>query len=267
MFDPGRRSYDTFTYIYWGTPEGTPSPKDPVRLESFGSVECSIADLNRDGFLDLVFSNYMSDSTRSLPMFIYWGGKEGYNEARRTDLPAESSAGVQTEDLNGDGYPEIIIHNHLKDGHHVGKSYIYWNSPQGFDRERRTELPTLGPHCSQRVDPGNLYTRKLEEQYISTPLRISAGTSVSAVSWKASEPHGAKLRFQIRGAASKEDLNKAEWIGARGANSFIDQPGGALSGVRKGDQWVQYRALFTSPDAGAWPVLTSVEIAFQQESR
>ena len=263
MFDPARRSYDTATHIYWGTPAGTPSMDNPVKLESFGSVECAIADLNRDGYLDLVFSNYMSDSTRSLPLFIYWGGKDGYSKAHRTDLPAESSAGVQTLDLNGDGYPEIIIHNHLKDGHHAGPSYIYWNGPKGFDRERRTELPTLGPHFSQRVDPGNLYTRKLEEEYVSAPLNFPSGNRPGSLAWKGEEPHGAKLKFQVRTAARREGLEREKWRGPDGPDSFYAQSGAAIHGGGNEDQWIEYRAVFTSPDAGAWPVLTGVEIGFR----
>src|SRR5262249_30194697 len=160
---PQAKSNNTHTRIFWGTAAGTPSSDGVVSLEAYQAVECSIADLNRDGYLDLVLSNYMSDSTRSLPVFIYWGSKGGhYSEANRTDLPAESSAGVQTVDLNRDGYPEIIVHNHLKNGDHAISSYIYWNSPQGFDKNRRTDLPTFGPHMSQMTDPGNQYTRKLE---------------------------------------------------------------------------------------------------------
>jgi hypothetical protein len=266
MFDPVRRSYNNSTYIYWGTPAGTPSLENPVKLQSFGSVECAIADLNRDGYLDLVFSNYMSDSTRSLPLFIYWGSKDGYSNAHRTDLPAESSAGVQTLDLNGDGYPEIIIHNHLKDGHHTGSSYIYWNSPQGFDRDRRTELPTLGPHFSQRVDPGNLYTRRLEEDYISAPLELPAGAVAGVLAWKGEEPHGAKLKFQFRSAPRRESLPQAKWGGSDGPGSFYIQSGAAIQGADRADRWVQYRAVFTSPDAGAWPVITEVEIALRENS-
>jgi hypothetical protein len=224
-------------------------------------VECAIADLNRDGNLDLVLSNYMSESTRSQPLFIYLGGRGGtYSNANRTDLPAESSAGVQTPDLNGDGYPEIVIHNHLKDGHHAGPSYIYWNSPRGFDKDRRTELPTFGPHFSQRVDPGNLYTRKLEEEYVSAPLEIAAGVRPVRLVWKGEEPHGAKLKFQIRSAAQQADLAQAKWAGPTGPDSFYMESGARLADWKPEDRWIQYRAVFVSPNAGAWPVLTEVEI-------
>jgi VCBS repeat protein len=263
-FDPKEKSRNTRTRIFWGTTEGTPSPEGVIELEGYQSLECGIADLNRDGALDLVLSNYMSDTTRSLPLFIYWGSKDGhYSNVNRTDLPAESSAGVQTIDLNRDGYPEIIIHNHLRDGSHSINSYIYWNGPQGFDKNRRTELPNFGPHFSQMTDPGNQYTRQLEEEYVSSEVAAPHGAGTRYISWKAQEPHGAQLKFQVRSAGTREALNKAEWKGPQGRQSFYGESGSELKDLPTGSAWMQYRAVFTSPDGGEWPVLTEVEIGLR----
>lgn len=259
-FDAKRKSRNTVSRIYWGTPEGTPSLKNPVELEAYQSEDCAIADLNHDGYLDLVFSNYMSDSTRELPIFIYWGGKDGYSNARRTDLPAESSAGIETEDLNADGYADIIVHNHVKDGRHTGPVYIYWNDHGKFDRNNKTDLPAFGPHFSQQVNPGNLYTRKMEEEYVSAALEIPAGARLNELAWKGEEEHGAKLKFQVRSAADPQALKQAKWSGPEGAGSFYVQSGSELRGVEARDRWVQYRAVFTSPDGGAWPTLTEVTL-------
>lgn len=259
-FDPGKKSRNTRTRIFWGTREGTPLLVKPIELEAYESIECSIADLNRDGTLDLVLANYMSDSTRSLPLFVFWGSEGGqYSDSNRLDLPAESSAGVQPVDLNRDGYPEIIIRNHLKNADHTINSYIYWNSPQGFDKNRRTELPSFGPHFSQMTDPGNLYTRKMEEEYISSAVTIPLGNRVQQLFWEAQEPHGSKMKFQIRSAATLEGLKQAKWTGPEGDDPFYQISGGALRGLKE-NRWMQYRAVFTSPDGGEWPVLTEVKI-------
>jgi len=253
-FDPERKSRNTATRIYWGTVDGTPSFDRVVELEAYQTCEVAVADLNRDGHLDLVAGNYMSDSTRSLPIFVYWGGADGaYSNARRLELPAESSCGVQPLDLNEDAYPEIIVHNHLKDGRHTINSYIYWSRAGRFDRDDRTELPTLGPHFTMMTDAGNLYTRKLEETYVSAPIELAAGLQPKRLTWEGEEPHGAKLQFQVRSAAEAKELDQAEW-----------QPvnDGKLETAAK-DRWMQYRVLFTSPDAAAWPVLKSVHIQDQ----
>jgi len=176
------------------------------------------------------------------------------------ELPAESAAGVQTVDLNNDGYPEIIVHNHLKDGDHTTSSYIYWNGPNGFDRSRRTELPGFGPQVSQMTDPGNLMTRKLEEEYISSVIELPPRRHVARLGWTCHEPAGARLKFQIRCAATLAGCARSAWTGPEGKNSFYVSSGTQLRGLTVADAFVQYRAVFTSPNGGEWPILTAVEV-------
>jgi hypothetical protein len=265
-FDPIKRSHDARTTILRGTPAGTPEADSAVELEGYSTGQCAVADLNHDSYLDIVCSNYMSDSTRALPIFIFWGGKGGqYSNAHRTDLPAESSLGLQVIDLNGDGYPDIVVHNHQKWARHSNNSYIYWNGPQGFDLNRRTDLPNFGPHFSQMIDPGNLYTRKLEEEYRSAPLEIPPGKLPSHLQWEGEEPHGTKLKFQIRSAPDPEALTKAEWTGPESGGSYFLTSGAHLNFQQKQDHWIQYRVLFTSPDGGGWPVLSEVEIRLEDQ--
>ena len=152
------------------------------------------------------------------------------------------------------------MHNHVKDGEHAQFSYIYWNGPRGFDPHRRTELPTLGPHLSQMIDPGNLYNRKLEEQYVSAPVALPAGAGNLRLAWKGDEPPGAKLRMQVRYAATEEDLPSAKWTGPSGEGTAFEAHAVSLTPPPGGDGLMQYRALFTSVDGGEWPVLTEVEI-------
>lgn len=255
-FDAKKLSPNTKTRIFWGTPAGTPSADNVVELEAYQACEVAIADLNRDGHLDLILGNYMSETTRSLPMFVYWGGADStFSEKRRLELPAESSCGIEVLDLNRDGYPELIVHNHLKDGVHVINSYIYWNGRDGFHKDRRTEVPNFGPHYTAMTDPGNLYTRKLEEDYVSPALELPGDRRPAKVTWKAAEPHGAKLGLQVRTAAKTEALPAQAW-------QSVDN-GTAVTIGQAGDRWIQYRAVFHSPDASSWPTLSEVEIHLQ----
>ena len=140
-------------------------------------------------------------------------------------------------------------------------SYIYWNGPQGFDRHRRSELPTLGPHFSQMIDPGNLYTRKLEEEYVSTPIALPAGVDKLRLAWKAEEPPGTQLVMQVRFAASKDSLTSAKWIDSTGESTASEAPAASEMYAPAGAAFIQYRALFRSIDGGEWPILTEVEAA------
>ena len=262
-FDPKARIRTNKTYLLWGTSEGVPTLDGKVELEGHQPIECGIADLNRDGNLDLVFSNYMSERTRSLPIFIYWGGEAGdYHNGNRTDLPAESSSGIQTVDLNQDGFPEIVVHNHMKDGDHTINSYIYWNGPEGLHRDRRTEIPNFGPHYTQMTDPGNLYTRRMEEEYVSSAIKLAGDGSQARLSWESDEPHGAQLKFQVRTASSRQTLETARWQGPSGEGSFYERSGAQIENLSDGMHLVQYRAVFTSLDGGVWPILSTVELQF-----
>jgi hypothetical protein len=56
------------SYIYWGSAQGF-SPERRLELWTEGVSGIAVGDLNRDGYLDVVFSNEASETS-----FIYWGG-------------------------------------------------------------------------------------------------------------------------------------------------------------------------------------------------
>ena len=248
-----------FAMILWGGPDGY-SKSRSKRLESFDSLEASVADLNKDGHLDIVFTNYHAYFTRRIPVLIYWGGAEGsYHESRRTTLPAESSSALTIADLNKDSWLDLFVCNHVIHGDHTVGSNIFWGDPRGYSASRCQRVPTFGPHFGVGRDIGNIYNRRLEEQYISVPLRCPDGKTVSYLNWKSRTPHGTALKFQIRSAVSRQNLAKTAWLGPAGAGSFLKKPGLEVT-VPKTHRWLQYRALFTTPDCGSTPLLDEVTI-------
>jgi len=245
--------------ILWGGPEGYSKSKSLV-LEAYDSIEQAIGDLNKDGYLDIVMTNYHAYTTRTLPVFIYWGGAGGsYSESRRTSLPGESTSFVQVLDVNQDGWLDIIVCNHLDRGDHGAGTNIFWGGPEGYSYERRHWFPTFGSHFSVRRDVGNLYTRKLEEEYFSAPLAVPAGKIPASLSWKASTPYGTGVKFQVRSAGNKEGLSGAAWQGPNVNTRFYEKPGAALN-IPPGHHWFQYRGVFTTPDGGSTAVLEEVMI-------
>ena len=254
-----KRSWKSDSFIYFGGAQGFLA-REPVKLESYVSLETSVADLNRDGYLDLVVPNYSSGLIRTLPVFIYWGGADGtFHNSRRTDLPAESSAGIQVIDLDRNGYPDIVAHNHIKDGKHDFGSYIYWGGKEGFSISRRSRLPTTGTHMSNMMDPGNL-DRKLEETYLSAPLQAPTGARFTRLHWKADCPFGTGVRFQIRAGAGSSEIGAARWEGPRGPDSYFTEPGALLPETIQGQRWIQYRAVLSTPDGGNTAVLQEVSL-------
>ncbi len=250
--------------IYWGNARG--EYEERSEIEEFNSLDVTIADLNRDGHLDLAYSNYLSDTTRELPAFIYWGdGTRNYSPKRRTMLDAASSSAMDALDLNRDGWLELIVINHQKNFSHTSGTNLYWGSEKGYSNDQRQNLPTIGSHMDAMVDAGNIYDRKYEWDYLSVPIQVIKGKAFSQLLWKAESPFGSGVKFQIRSAKSSKGLAKAEWIGPEGTDSFYTESGSAIEGVGRKADWLQYRAVLTSRDGGNFPILTEVEIVCSQE--
>jgi hypothetical protein len=255
------QSANTKCYIYFGGPKGF-SPKHRAQIDSFTPLDATVADFNRDGHLDIALGNYRSDQTRELPALLYWGdGKRNYSERNRTILPAANSGAVRALDLNRDGWPELVVSNHQILGDHgAGGTNIFWGAKQGFSPAKRTHLPTIGVHLTSLVDLGNIYHRRNEQDYISTPLQAPNGTVFEQLHWKAETKLSTTVKFQVRTAPTHSQLSKATWTGPAGPQSFYTQAGTPLTKVPPKHRWLQYRARLTSPDGGNSAVLTEVAI-------
>ena len=128
-----------------------------TRLPAFGGGRAVVADLNRDGFSDIVFCNYIHNYPGVRTAFIYWGGQDGFAASRKTELPTNWASGVAAADLNGDNYPDLVFANNgtepkLEDisPASCGDAFVYWNSSTGFDPSRRSTLET-GITCDVAV--------------------------------------------------------------------------------------------------------------------
>lgn len=156
-------------FVYWGTKHGPQSilPEVPesqplarllrevkarencmTALPSEGGGRSLIADLNGDGFPEIVFCNYIHNYSVDMPALVYWGSATGYSAARRTELPTLMAQGVAAADFNHDGFIDLAFANSgIEGGERFGfsqhrESYVYWNGPEGFAAARRTSLPT-----------------------------------------------------------------------------------------------------------------------------
>ena len=113
--------------VIWGKDGATTSV--PTR----NARDVAVADLNQDGFPELIFANYSEGTHGNLDVssFVYWGSVHGYGDARRTDLQTFGAAAVAVGDLNGDNRKDLLFGN-TGSGISGGKDefvYVYWGRP------------------------------------------------------------------------------------------------------------------------------------------
>ena len=139
------------SYVYWGTAGGF-SIDDRTDLPTHGAAGNAVADLDGDGYLDIVFANHHDDFMSGIDSTVYWGGADGYSEARVTGLPTSMALGVSIADLDGDGHLDLVFSNNHDGETHNTDSVVYWGGPDGFDSEVRTLLPTSGAVGNEVAD-------------------------------------------------------------------------------------------------------------------
>jgi hypothetical protein len=251
------------SFIYFGSADGFFNDRR-TEVETAGPYDMAVADFDKDGWLDVFMNSYKGNETRNKPSYLYWGSADGLTKRPRQEIPTYAGSGAEAADFDGDDWLDIYSANHRKDGftdkpgphRHQTDSMIYWGGKDGFSTDRRMLIPSYGPHPVNIRDAGNSYDRGMYEDYISSPHEMSSGQSPAAITWQAETPHGTKVSFQVRSAATRDALASAawsEWIEASG--SKIDNNGGGM--------WIQDRARLTSPNGGATPYLTSVTITFK----
>lgn len=246
-------------FIYWGNAAWDGAERS--ELECYNALDVTVADLNRDGHLDLAFTSYMSDTTRELPALVYWGnGTRTFSEHRRTLLDAASSSSIDALDLNRDGWLDLVVTNHQKNFSHTSGSFIYWGGPAGFANERRSVVPSIGAHLDAMVDAGNLRDRKYEWALESVPVEAPQSARFAGLRWRAEAALGTGVKLQVRAAGSAAELAQAPWSGPDGTGTFYTVSGTTLTGVAAGQRCLQYRAVLTSPDGANSACLEEVEI-------
>ena len=269
-------TYTTNSYVYFGSSAGfsTGSRKE---LPTVGSTSNSIADINSDGYLDIIFSNAHDGASYKTNSYIYKGSSGGFNVGNRSELPTQSGSGNLVVDIENDGYLDIVFANSYNDSSYKINSYIYHGSSLGYSNTNRTFLPTNGASYSVNADPGSLFNRRPLQWFMSriTDTKIAA-PSFSSLSWTAKVPHKTILTFQIRSAATVTAMSNAIWYGptttsdyykastSTSPTSTTNSTGAfTLNKVHNGHRYIQYKAIFEQGyDFTNTPVLDRVSISY-----
>ncbi|MEO0084998.1 MAG: VCBS repeat-containing protein, partial [candidate division WOR-3 bacterium] len=116
-------------HLYFGSPSGY-SPTNCRRFAVPGGGNIDLADLNLDGYAELIHSGW-----RSGHVTIYRGTDSGPSPVDTTWLQISGqSEAVAVFDLDRDSYLDILA------GSDNGNLYIFWGSATGYSSSRRSSV-------------------------------------------------------------------------------------------------------------------------------
>jgi hypothetical protein len=138
----------TQSFVYYGSEDGH-SSDNREEFSTKGASSSEIADLNQDGYLEIVFANSTDGDRTDISSSIYWGSYSGFSASDVTWLATEGAAHVLAQDLNKDEYLDLIFSNRTDGEGSAEQNYdllssIYWGADGGFTEENSTGLSTLG---------------------------------------------------------------------------------------------------------------------------
>lgn len=261
--------YSVYSAIYWNN-NGLFSKKRRLELPSHGAHTGSVADVNKDGYPDILIANYNAQQTRNLETFIYWGGRNGnYSYDNVTRLPSYSPIANLVLDLNGDGINDIVVYNHSKSnryatsspigGMHSIQSFIYWGTEKGWSYKNRDEISAFGPHGRLAAEPGNIMNRQSFEEYTSNVIATDGFDGQYNLKVESNHNFRQHVKVFIKSAGDINSLEQAEWkeIKLKERNDRYFLYTGSIS---KEDTLIKYKLRMFTGETGNGPVIRAVEM-------
>lgn len=133
------------SYIYWGGRGGLTG--DVTKLPTKGAYDVALCDINNDGLLDLVFSSAWADHHNPgrenlMDVYLQINPRQFINAKEKYNLMGHATVSIACDDLNKDGFTDIVLANYRKEFEYSTVSYVYWGSEKGYSSMSRLELPT-----------------------------------------------------------------------------------------------------------------------------
>ena len=137
--------------IYWGSPRGFQRQRR-LELPTVGASAVAVADLNSDGYVEIIYANRGSRHPKfDEGSYIYWGTPDRYHPRNRTTVPSSPAVSCDVGDLDGDGHPELVFATAAPDN---GLLQVYAGTPAG-PKLRSVAQTSLAEPQSIQIDQRN----------------------------------------------------------------------------------------------------------------
>ena len=250
--------------IYWGSPDGF-SDKNMTEVPMRSGYEATVADLNANGFTDIIMLNQMHHGQKDDPWAgsnIFWGSADGYDfsEEGHTVLHEFYLGSSIVADLNRNGYLVLGAYEYPDFETSI---IIYYGGSEGFSREKREVIPcpgrSLGIQLADYDQDGWLDIAV--NSYNEVGVRIFYGGE-DGFDYERQVQLDAPAVGDLKtadlngdgwlAAATEKELPGVEWIDADDAGNFK---------LKTTDRVMQYKAVFISGNGDRYPILDEVSVS------
>ncbi|MCK4970510.1 MAG: VCBS repeat-containing protein, partial [Thermoplasmata archaeon] len=131
---------DKDSQIYWGSSSGRWSPAGAKNLKTVGAERAATGDFNGDGVVDIIITTLRTSATVDTVVFLGNGGGS-FDHDPDIVLVQDDPRNVDTGDLDGDGYDDIVLA-------YDNTCRAFLGGPAGPDKTADITFP-VGSRCDE----------------------------------------------------------------------------------------------------------------------
>jgi hypothetical protein len=137
------------SYIYWGGPHGLTGERAVFDTAgAYDAAVCKIGGLPAVIFTTSWFDHHNEGVPLQQKVFVQTAPRQFRDATADCRLAGLATTALLCEDLNGDGYPDLVLANFREGFAGDTDSFLYFGSARGFEAGSPLRLPT---HCALQV--------------------------------------------------------------------------------------------------------------------